>query len=71
MTMRVLFVCLFVVNHAVVQIAQEIKGDILARELDKVADSVGWSFLQVHILLRIQINQVIAINKKINLNCYV
>lgn len=69
--MRVLFVCLFVVNHVVVQIAQEIKGVILARELDKVADSVGWSFLQVHILLRIQINQVIAINKKINLNCYV
>lgn len=69
--MRVLFVCLFVVNHVVVQIAQEIKGDNLARELDKVADSVGWSFLQVHILLRIQIIQVIAINKKINLNCYV
>nr|XP_019926041.2 VWFA and cache domain-containing protein 1 isoform X1 [Crassostrea gigas] len=45
-TMRVLFVCLFVVNHVVVQIAQEIKGDNLARELDKVADSVGWSFLQ-------------------------
>lgn len=69
--MRVLFVCLFVVNHVVVQIAQEIKGDNLARELDKVADSVGWSFLQVHILLRIQIIQVIAINKKINFNCYV
>lgn len=65
--MRVLFVCLFVVNHVVVQIAQEIKGDNLARELDKVADSVGWSFLQVHILLRIQIIQVIAINKKIKL----
>lgn len=65
--MRVLFVCLFVVNHVVVQSAQEIKGEILARELDKVADSVGWSFLQVHILLRIQIIQVIAINKKIKL----
>lgn len=49
--MRVLFVCLFVVNHVVVQSAQEIKGEILAKELDKVADSVGWSFLQVHIYI--------------------
>lgn len=62
--MRVLLVCLFVMNHVVVQSGQEISGDILARELNKVADSVGWSFLQVQILLRIQINQVIAINKK-------
>lgn len=62
--MRVLLVCLFVMNHVVVQSGQEISGDILARELNKVADSVGWSFLQVQILLRIQVNQVIAINKK-------
>lgn len=44
--MRVLLVCLFVMNHVVVQSGQEISGDILARELNKVADSVGWSFLQ-------------------------
>lgn len=61
--MRVLLVCLFVVNHVVVQNAQEISGDNLARELNKVADSVGWSFLQVHILPRIKKTQVIAISK--------
>lgn len=61
--MSVLLVCLFVVNHVVVQNAQEISGDNLARELNKVADSVGWSFLQVHILPRIKKTQVIAISK--------
>uniref|UniRef100_K1QK79 VWFA and cache domain-containing protein 1 n=1 Tax=Magallana gigas TaxID=29159 RepID=K1QK79_MAGGI len=46
--MKVLYLltCLFVVKHVIPQNAQEINGDILARELNKVADSVGWSFLQ-------------------------
>lgn len=45
-----LLVCLFVISDQVVlqsaQSAQDISGDILASELNKVADSVGWSFLQ-------------------------
>ncbi|XP_065942394.1 VWFA and cache domain-containing protein 1 isoform X1 [Magallana gigas] len=46
MRTKFLMVCLFVVNHVVLQNAQEISGDILATELDKVADSMGYSFLQ-------------------------
>uniref|UniRef100_A0A8W8N3R2 VWFA domain-containing protein n=1 Tax=Magallana gigas TaxID=29159 RepID=A0A8W8N3R2_MAGGI len=46
MKVRYLLACLFVVKHVIPQNAQEINGDILARELNKVADSVGWSFLQ-------------------------
>ncbi|XP_034314932.2 VWFA and cache domain-containing protein 1 isoform X1 [Magallana gigas] len=46
MRVRYLLVCLLVVKHVVQQNAQEISGDILANELNKVADSVGWSFLQ-------------------------
>lgn len=50
MKVRYLLTCLFVVKHVIPQNAQEINGDILARELNKVADSVGWSFLQVQLL---------------------
>lgn len=50
MKVRYLLACLFVVKHVIPQNAQEINGDILARELNKVADSVGWSFLQVQLL---------------------
>nr|XP_034308982.1 VWFA and cache domain-containing protein 1-like [Crassostrea gigas] len=46
MKVTFLSVCLCVVIHVARHSAQEISGDILARELDKVADSVGWSFLQ-------------------------
>ncbi|XP_034328195.2 VWFA and cache domain-containing protein 1 isoform X2 [Magallana gigas] len=47
-TMRVpyLFVCLFIVNQVVLTSAQDINAGILSDELNKVADSVGWSFLQ-------------------------
>eukprot|EP00105_Crassostrea_gigas_P035327 XP_019919475.1 PREDICTED: VWFA and cache domain-containing protein 1 [Crassostrea gigas] len=47
-TMRVpyLSVCLFIVNQVVLTSAQEINAGILSDELNKVADSVGWSFLQ-------------------------
>lgn len=48
MKVTFLSVCLCVAIHVARHSAQEISGDILARELDKVADSVGWSFLQVH-----------------------
>lgn len=49
MNVRYILACLFVVKHVIPQNAQEINGDILARELNKVADSVGWSFLQVQL----------------------
>lgn len=54
--MRVTFLsmCLCMVNQVVLGSAQEINGDILARELNKVADSVGWSFLQVHLLIHLE-----------------
>lgn len=42
-----LSVCLLVVNQVVLTSAQEINAGILSDELNKVADSVGWSFLQV------------------------
>lgn len=41
-----LFVCLFIVNQVVLTSAQDINAGILSDELNKVADSVGWSFLQ-------------------------
>lgn len=37
-----LIVCLFVVNHANLKNAQDISGNTLASELDKLADSIGW-----------------------------
>lgn len=37
---------MFVVNHANLMNAQDISGNTLATELDKLADSIGWSFLQ-------------------------
>lgn len=52
MNVRYILACLFVVKHVIPQNAQEINGEILARELKKVADSVGWSFLQVQLLLK-------------------
>lgn len=51
MKVRYLLVCLFVVKQVIQQNAQEINGDILSRELNKVANSVGWSFLQVRLLI--------------------
>lgn len=66
-TMRVQFlvVCLFVVNQVALKSAQEISGDILASELDKVAVSMGYSFLQVqwqmkHLISIITENMVFA-----------
>uniref|UniRef100_A0A8W8MZX1 Uncharacterized protein n=1 Tax=Magallana gigas TaxID=29159 RepID=A0A8W8MZX1_MAGGI len=41
-----LIVCLFLVNHANLKNAQDISGNTLSSELDKLADSIGWSFLQ-------------------------
>lgn len=51
MRVTLLFVCLFVVSQVVLKSAQEISANILSNELNKVADSVGWSFLQVEIRL--------------------
>lgn len=46
-----LSVCLFIVNQVVPTSAQDINAGILSDELNKVADSVGWSFLQVEITI--------------------
>lgn len=46
-----LSVCLFIVNQVVPTSAQDINAGILSDELNKVADSVGWSFIQVEITI--------------------
>eukprot|EP00105_Crassostrea_gigas_P020471 XP_011439263.1 PREDICTED: uncharacterized protein LOC105336600 [Crassostrea gigas] len=43
---RFLLLCLFTLNLAVLQNAQEFNGDTPSSELDKLVDSIGWSFLQ-------------------------
>nr|XP_034337034.1 VWFA and cache domain-containing protein 1 [Crassostrea gigas]XP_034337496.1 VWFA and cache domain-containing protein 1 [Crassostrea gigas]XP_034337917.1 VWFA and cache domain-containing protein 1 [Crassostrea gigas] len=43
---RFVLLCLFALNLAVLQNAQEFNGDTLSSELNKLADSIGWSFLQ-------------------------
>ena len=50
MTAEFLLVYFLVITRCLVQIthAQDINGKILANELSKVADAVGFSFMQVY-----------------------